>query len=30
MGELKKEVNCILEYKSGFYTKKYIIFRGYF
>jgi hypothetical protein len=30
MGELKNEVNCILEYKSGFYKKKYIIFRVYF
>ena len=30
MGELKNAVNCILEYKSGFYMKKCIIFRGYF
>jgi hypothetical protein len=30
MGMVKIDVNCILEYKSGFYMKKYIIFRGYF
>jgi hypothetical protein len=30
MGESKNAVYCILEYKSGFYMKKCIIFRGFF
>jgi len=30
MGEFKNPVYYILEYKSGFYIKKYIIFRRYF
>jgi hypothetical protein len=30
MEAIKNAANCILEYKSGFCSKKYIIFKAYF